>query len=160
MGRILGPFGVRGWVKLRAFTESLESLPAYAVWQVGSGTQWRALQVEETEVHAAHVVAKLAGVDDRDQAFALRGLDVAVDRAELPAAADGEYYWADLIGLRVENAAGDVLGTIEDLMETGANDVLVVRAEGVERLLPYVEAIVLQVDLAAGKMLVDWGLDY
>ncbi len=164
MGRILGPFGVRGWVKIRTFTESLDSLVAYPVWQLGSGDQWRAIKVLETEVHAAQLVAHLEGIDDRDKAFALRGQDIAVGRDELPAARDGEYYWADLIGLDVVNLQGESLGRVDGLLETGANDVLVVKAEGesgvVERLLPYVSAIVHDVDLTGGKIRVDWGLDY
>ena len=159
MGRILGPFGVRGWVKIRTFTETLDGLVAHPVWQLGTGDQWRDVSVEDTEVHSAQLVAKLKGVDDRDQAFALRGTEIAVNRDALPLLDEDEFYWADLIGLDVVNLQGEALGKVESLLETGANDVLVVRGD-VERLLPYVDAIVREVSLAEGRILVDWGLDY
>jgi 16S rRNA processing protein RimM len=159
MGRVLGPFGVRGWVKLRTFTESLGSLTAYPVWWVSDGQRWREVVVEETEVHTAHLVAKLAGVNDRDQAFALRGQEIAIARDALPPIEEGEYYWADLLGLEVVNVQGEVLGVVEDLLETGANDVLVVKGER-QHLLPYVGAVVLDVNLQQRQIRVDWGLDY
>ncbi len=159
MGRILGPFGVRGWVKIRTFTESLDSLTMHPVWRLGSGEQWRDVEVLETEVHASQLVAKLKGVEDRDHAFALRGQEIAVSRDALPPLPEGEFYWDDLIGLDVVNLQDEVLGKVESLLETGANDVLVVRGD-VERLLPYVDAIVHEVSLAKGRILVDWGLDY
>lgn len=159
MGRILGPFGVRGWVRIRTFTEHLDSLTDYPVWQIAVGEGWKAVEVQETEVHTAQLVAKLAGVEDREQAFALRGHDIAIDRDQLPPAEEGEFYWADLIGLEVVNLQGEALGVIEGLVETGANDVLVVKGDR-ERLLPYVDAVVIEVDLATRKVRVDWGLDY
>ena len=159
MGRILGPFGVRGWVRIRTFTEHLDSLAGYPVWWLADGEGWREVALLDHEVHASQLVAQLAGVDDRDQAFALRGTDIAVPRDSLPAAEEGEFYWADLIGLEVVNRQDEVLGKVEGLVETGANDVLVVKGER-ERLLPYVEAVVLDVNLEQGRMRVDWGLDY
>jgi 16S rRNA processing protein RimM len=159
MGRILGPFGVKGWVKVRAFTESLDSLTAYPVWWLSDGKGWKATEVLETEVHTAHLVARLAGVGDRDQALALSGRDIGVPRESLPEAEAGEFYWADLVGLEVVNMQGESLGRVDELLETGANDVLVVKGDR-ERLLPYVDAVVLEVDLAASRIRVDWGLDY
>ena len=159
MGRILGPFGVRGWVRIRTFTEHLDTLVEYPVWWVAQGEGWRQVEVLETEVHSAQLVARLAGVDDRDQAFALRGHDVAVLREQLPEVAEGEFYWADLIGLAVVNVQGESLGKVEGLVETGANDVLVVQGDR-ERLLPYVDAVVLDVSLQQARIVVDWGLDY
>ena len=117
------------------------------------------MQLDEVEIHASHMVAKLAGVDDRDQAFALRGADISIPRDALPPVAEGEFYWADLVGLDVVNLQGEHLGQIDDLLETGANDVLVVKGDR-ERLLPYVDAIVLEVNLVDRMIRVDWGLDY
>lgn len=159
MGRILGPYGVRGWVKLRTFTETIDSLVDYPSWLVAEGDGWNSVEIEDTQVHAGHLVAKLHGVQDRDQALGLSGRDVAVPREALPPAQEGEFYWADLIGLDVVNQQGEVLGTVEDLLETGANDVLVVQGDR-QRLLPYVQQVVLGVDLAQKRIRVDWGLDY
>jgi 16S rRNA processing protein RimM len=159
MGRVLGPYGVRGWIKLRTFTEHPDSLVDYERWLIAEGDGWRAMDVEETHLHSGQLVVKLAGVDDRDQALALRGREVAVPRADLPPAGEGEFYWADLIGLAVVNVQGEILGKVEDLLETGANDVLVVKGD-TQHLLPYVDAVVLDVDLEAGRIQVDWGLDF
>ncbi|MDE3012316.1 MAG: ribosome maturation factor RimM [Pseudomonadota bacterium] len=159
MGRILGPYGVRGWMNLRTFTQHLDSLADYPSWLLADGDGWKPVEVEGAHVHGGHLVAKLVGVEDRDQAFALRGREVAIPREALPPAEDGEFYWADLVGLEVVNVQGEVLGNVEDLLETGANDVLVVQGDR-QRLLPYVDAVVLDVDLAQRRIRVDWGLDY
>jgi 16S rRNA processing protein RimM len=159
MGRINAPFGIQGWVKIQPFTETLDALLDYPDWQIGKGNQWRDVEVEEASVHGEFIVAKLAGCDDRDAAFALRGQEIAVDREELPDTGEGEYYWEDLIGLTVVNREGVELGKVSSLMETGAHDVLVVKGEK-EILIPFVEVYVLNVDLAQGRIEVDWGLDY
>ena len=159
MGRIMAPYGVQGWVKLRTFTQEPDGLAEFPVWWLSRGDDWQAYPVAETRMHGGGLVARLEGVEDRDAAFRLCGLEIAVPRDELPTPAQDEYYWADLIGLEVRNLQGEVLGRIQALLETGANDVLVVRGE-CERLLPYVPTVVLKVDVAGGQMIVDWGVDY
>jgi 16S rRNA processing protein RimM len=111
-------------------------------------------------VHGATVVARLAGCDDRDAAARLRGAELAVPREALPAAAPGEYYWADLVGLDVVNAGGESLGKVQELFSTGANDVMRVGEGKGERLLPFVGTVVRNVDLAARRIEVEWGLDW
>ena len=159
MGRIAAPFGILGWVKVQPFTEEIDGLLDFPVWNIGRGGQWREVKVLETEAHHKTLVARLDGCNDRDAAAALKGLEIAVARAALPAAADNEYYWSDLIGLEVVNIQGEVLGKVTELLETGANDVLVVEGER-ERLLPFIAQVILQVDLEAGRINVDWGADY
>ncbi len=159
MGRINAPFGIKGWVKIQPFTETLDALLDYPAWQIGKGSQWRDVDVEEASVHGDFIVAKLIGCNDRDAALALRGQEIAVNREELPDTEEGEYYWEDLVGLAVVNREGQELGKVSKLLETGANDVLVVKGEK-EILIPFVEAYVLKVDLAQGRIEVDWGLDY
>jgi 16S rRNA processing protein RimM len=159
MGRINAPFGVKGWVKIQPFTETLDALLDYPVWQIGKGSQWQELEIEEATVHGDFIVAKLASCNDRDAAYALRGQEIAVNREDLPGTEEGEYYWEDLIGLTVVNREGTELGKVSKLLETGANDVLVVKGEK-EILIPFVEVYVLNVDLAQGRIEVDWGLDY
>lgn len=159
MGHVGAPFGVRGWVKVHAYTEHSDSLLDYPVWWLGHNGQWRECEVLACDVHPKALVAHLAGCDDRDAAAALRGSEIAVPRESLPQVDENEYYWADLIGLKVVNTAGQELGSVTGLLETGANDVLVVQGER-ERLIPFVAQVVLEVDLAAGAVRVDWGLDY
>jgi 16S rRNA processing protein RimM len=159
MARVAGAFGVRGWIKLQVFTERASSLLDYPVWWLGRDAAWVPAEVEQASVHGSAVVAKLGGLDDREGAAALRGCKVAVPRAALPQNEEGEYYWADLEGLRVSNLEGETLGAVAGLIETGANQVLVVRGER-ERLIPFVGAVVKSVDLARGELLVDWGADF
>jgi 16S rRNA processing protein RimM len=160
MGRVVAPYAVRGWVKLQTFTEYLDSLLDYPVWRIGKDGDRRDFRVLDGKVHGQYLMASLEGVDDRNAAEALMGLDVAVLREEMPEADEDEYYWDDLIGLDVVNLAGEALGRVEGLLETGANDVLQVRDGETERLLPFVDAVVKEVDLEAGRLVVDWGLDY
>lgn len=160
MGYVNGAFGVRGWVKIHADTEYADSLFDYPVWWLGKGDSFKAYTFEEGAVHTKALAAKLAGVEGRDQAQALRGCEIAVPRVQLPKTEEGEYYWSDLIGLEVVNQEGITLGKVKNLLETGANDVLVLADEGKERLLPFVNQVVLAVDLAAGRISVDWGEDF
>ena len=159
MGRIAAPFGVLGWVKVQPFTEKIDGLLGFPVWHLGRGEQWREVKVLEADVHGKSLVAKLQGCNDRDAAAALKSLEIAVPREDLPEAAENEYYWADLIGLEVVNAQGEVLGIVADVLETGANDVLVVEGKR-ERLIPFIAQVVLKVDLAVRRINVDWGADY
>jgi 16S rRNA processing protein RimM len=160
MGRVGAPFGVKGWVKLMPFTESPATLARYRRVWVGRQGEWREVAVEETAVHGAVVVARFAGCGDRDTAAELRGAELAVPRDALPAAAPGEFYWADLVGLEVVNTAGEPLGRVQELFSTGANDVMRVGEGKGERLLPFVATVVRKVDLAARRIEVDWGLDW
>ena len=160
MGRVSGAFGVRGWLKVRSDCEPAEQLLEYSPWQMNTGTGWRSHVVVEGKVHGPGLVAKLADIDDRDQAQALAGADIAVDRSQLPLLAGDEYYWNDLIGLSVVTRDGKELGQVSGLMQTGANDVLVVSGER-ERLIPFIrEQVVLAVDADARRIEVDWDPEF
>jgi 16S rRNA processing protein RimM len=160
MGRITAPFGIKGWVKLQPFTQAPESLTAYPQWWIGSrDTGWQAVKVDQSQAQMGSVVAKLAGCEDRDAAALYRGREVAVPRSAFPEAAENEFYWADLVGLKVMNEQDEDLGTVARVLETGANDVLVVEGER-ERLIPFTEVVIRKVDLAGGVIRVDWGADY
>jgi 16S rRNA processing protein RimM len=159
MGRLGAPFGVKGWIKVQPYTETLDSLFEYDNWQIGRGATWQTVEVEDAAVHGDGLIAKLAGVDDRDQAFALRGKEIAVNRDELPATLENEYYWNDLIGLAVVNRKGIELGKVVRLMETGSHDVLVVKGE-TEHLIPFANVYVTKVDLPSRQIEVDWEPDW
>ena len=159
MGRVAVPYGVRGWVNIHPDTEMLDGLFDYPVWWVQTEAGWQAFSVKEAKVHGDHLVAKFEGVEDRDQAFKLKGKPVAVPRDELPATEEDEYYWSDLVGLEVENLQQVKFGRVAELFATGANDVMVVKGER-ERLIPFIDQVVLEVDLAAKRMLVDWDADF
>lgn len=159
LGRVSGLFGVRGWVKIHSYTAPRGNILEYREWLLGEPGGWRSCRVEDGHTQGKGVVAKVEGYDDRDQAASLVGLEIAVARRELPEPAEGEYYWADLIGLRVVNSEGVELGRVDSLLETGANDVLVVQGER-QRLIPFTGQTVLTVDLASGRVTVDWDPDF
>ena len=160
MGFIRGAHGIRGWLKVHADTQHADSLFDFPVWYLGKQGNWQPYTFQDGAVQPKQLVAQLEGVTDRDMAEALRGCQVAVPRAELPPTEDDEYYWTDLIGLAVVNQRGESLGSVQDLMETGANDVLVVRGEHGQCLIPFVSAYVTTVDMAGKQITVEWELDY
>lgn len=161
VGRISGLYGVRGWVKVYSHTQPRKNILNYATWYLQRGGQWQAFALESGRVHGKGIVAKLQGCDDRDMAAAMLKSTVAIHRQQLPKAAPGEYYWADLQGLRVRNLEGVELGVVDHLLETGANDVLVVQQGESERLIPFVTGqFVTEVDLEQGQITVDWEPDF
>lgn len=161
MGKVVGAQGIQGWVKVQTFTEYLDGLLDYSTWYVGNEQAWRPIEVLEANVHGGKVlIAKLQGVVDRTAAEKCKGLLIAVPRDSLPEQPEGEYYWSDLVGLSVENLQGEPFGIVDSLLETGANDVLVVKGEGGETLMPFIASVIQKVDLTSKKILVDWQADY
>ena len=161
MGRIAAAHGIRGLVKIQPFTEHLDSLLDYRTWWIGhEHGPWREVEVGQCEVHSKTLVAQLPGCPDRTAAERLKGLLIAVPRGSLPKQGEGEYYWSDLIGLAVVNEAGVSLGTVKNLLETGANEVLSVQGDGGEILIPFVASAIKQVDLKNKTIRVDWSADY
>lgn len=158
LGRITGLFGVQGWVRVFSETAPRENILRYDPWYLG-GTG-RPQRVSEGQRQGKGVIARLEGVQDRDQAASLIGQAIAVRRDQLPPPRVDELYWVDLEGLAVQTVAGVALGRIHHLFSTGANDVIVVRGER-ERLLPFVwETVLKDVDLARGLVTVDWDPDF
>ena len=163
MGRVTAPFGIKGWIKIYALTAQIGNLQNYPVWWLGHDDDWRDIRVISAKIHGNTLIAQLEGVADRDDAAAMKGWQVAVPREQLPGAAENEFYWADLIGLRVVNAEQHEFGRVARILQTGANDVLVVASSDKnerETLIPFIASAIRQVDLAAGVISVDWGRDY
>ena len=159
MGRVVGAFGVNGWVKVKVFTESADTLGTFPKWLLQSREGWREVALEDFAVHSKGPVAKLAGCDDRDSADALRGSQVAVPRDALGEAQEGSLYWVDLVGLEVVDEGGTKLGEVEGLFETGETSVLIVKGAK-ERLIPFIADYVKAVDREARRITVDWKPDY
>jgi len=159
LGRISGFFGVRGWVKVYSYTEPREAVLEYKRWLLSNDDEWHSATVAEGKRHGKTVIVRIDGVEDRDQAAGLIGRDIGVPRDELPETEDGQYYWSDLEGLRVLAKDGSELGVVAHLLETGANDVMVIKGEQ-ELLVPFVkDDVVLDVDLDQGLIRVDWEWD-
>ena len=162
LGRLADPYGIRGWLRLHPFGDDPLAWAEMPVWWLArEGAPWQECKLKALKVHGDGVVVLLDGVDDRTAAEAMKGVLVGAPREALPATDDDEFYWGDLVGLRVVNAVDEQLGKVVGLIETGANDVLRVQdEEGVERLLPFVSAVVLSVDKAGGLIRVEWGSDW
>ena len=160
MGYIKGVFGVKGWVKVAVSTEYTDSLLDYPQWRLSKDGHSRMFSVAESKVAGDELQVLFSGIDNRDAAFALRGHTVEIDRADFGDTEDGEYYWADLIGLNVINRQQHCLGTVGKLLETGAHDVLVIDGEFGQKLIPFVAQYIDEVMLAEQTIHVDWGTDY
>jgi 16S rRNA processing protein RimM len=173
LGRVVGAYGVRGWLRIHPFGDDPEAWGEIATWwlcgaadvasgdSMASSDRWMPCRIECFRIHGSAVLAKLRGIDERGKAEALRGSYLGVPREALPQTAAGEYYWGDLIGLQVVGRGGARLGSVSGLLESGAHDVLVVRNEiGEERLLPFVGAVVKTVDVAAGVIEADWSPEW
>jgi 16S rRNA processing protein RimM len=160
LGQFAGPFGVKGWVKVKSYTEPVEGILGYRDWHVSvPGAGPRTLRPIEGRRHGKLVVARLDGVDDRDAAAVLVDCEISVPRGDLPPTGERQHYMADLEGLEVLTTDGHVLGRLDHFVETGANPVMVVMGER-ERWLPLVPHCLKAVDLAAGRIVVDWDPDF
>jgi len=164
MGRVVAPYGVKGWLKVVPATAEKETLLSHKEWWLrarGERSEWRRYTLEEGRPHGSTLLARVAGLEDREAAAAYAGGEVGIARSALPAAAEGEVYWSDLVGLAVWNRQGEKLGTVAAVQDFGAHPVLrVEHDEGSPRLIPFVEAYVDAVDVAAGRIEVDWRKDY
>jgi 16S rRNA processing protein RimM len=160
VGEIVGAYGVLGWVKIKSFTDPAANILGYGPWIIEPGNESRTIRVIHGRTQGVLVVASLEGVENRDQARALKGVQIAVPRACFPKPSHGKFYWADLVGLEVLTTMGHPLGKINGLLETGANDVLEVKGVR-DRLIPFVMGeFVKEVNLDEGRLVVDWDPDF
>ncbi len=147
---------MKGWVKVHSFTSDIESILKYKTWQLESDGKISEIKLEAGQKHGKGIIAKLAAVDDRDDAAKLIKANIVILREALPELSQGEYYWHDLQGLEVFNADGKRYGVVDHLFETGANDVMVVKGEK-EILIPFVQGqYIQQIDLENKTIRVDW----
>lgn len=159
VGKVGSTYGVRGWLKVQSYTELGTSLLEHKPWYLGNGNnEWSIMAIEEGRVHGKDIIVKLAGVDTPEAARLFTGKLIAITRSQLPKLNPNEFYWSDLVGLTVINKAGTVYGKVAYLIETGSNDVLVVKGDK-EHAIPYLYgSVVLNVDLEKQQILVDWEL--
>ena len=163
IGRLGAVYGIKGWLKVHSFTDDAESIFEYAPWLIEQNGVWRELRISGWRRHNNGLVCKLEGIDQREEAQALAGVDIAVGSQNFPELSEGEFYWSDLIGCQVVTTEGDDLGKVIDMMETGSNDVLVIKANlkdafGIkERLVPFLDGqVIKKVDLTTRTIEVDW----
>jgi 16S rRNA processing protein RimM len=155
LGVVGAPFGVRGWVKLRSYTEPPDRLLEHRILQLRLGGAWRPYRIEASGRSGGQLTVKLVGVEDRDAAQALKGAQIGVPRSELPPREDKDFYRADLIGCEVMNLEGERLGVVRHFVEIPAHALMVVRGEK-EYWVPAVPQHLRRVDLQARRIIVDW----
>lgn len=155
LGFVGAPFGVRGWIKIRSHTDPPERLLEYRSLRIGLGSVWQKYAIEASGRSGGALTVKLAGVEDRDQAQALRGAQVCVPRSDLPPRDDKDFYRADLIGCEVVNLEGIGLGRVRHFIETPTQVLMVVRGSQ-EFWIPAVPQHLRRVDLQARRVVVDW----
>jgi 16S rRNA processing protein RimM len=159
VGHVLGAQGIKGWIRVHSNTSPRENIVSYSPWFIEQGDELKKVKVKG-RLQGKNVVAKLQGIDDRTQAEALIGCQLFIDAQQLPGLEAGEYYWSDLVGLSVETLQAEPLGVISAMLETGADDVMVLQGER-ERLIPFVlDEIVREVDLGNRRLVVDWSPEY
>ena len=153
-------FGIKGWVKVYSFTDTREDIIRYSPWLLCKTDTSQSVEVLEGGLQGKALIVSLKGISSRTEAEALIGWEIFIRQEQLPAPAQGEYYWSDLIGLSVETSQGAKLGVVEYLLETGANDVVIVKGER-DRAIPFLQGqTILSIDLVVGKMIVDWDPEF
>ena len=163
VGQIQGVFGIKGWLKIFSHCRPKEQILEYLNWQLSAPKGNETFELQEGKIHGSGIIAKLKNVDDRTYAETLKGADIWVAKDELQNLSEGEFYWFQLEGLNVVSIDGELFGQVKRLMETGANDVLVVHdpLNQSEILIPYVrEQVIKRVDLDRKTITVDWYKDY
>ena len=171
VGYVSGAFGLQGWVKIRPYSSTADALlsaPLFWLESPNQGGLARSVKCSSSKVHGEDIVARLEGIEDRNAAEAMKGTVIKISRQLFPALPEGEFYWVDLIGHAVQNLQGEDLGVVRDLMDNGAQSILRVadaqipesELSKVERLIPFVDHFVKEVNQAEKRIVVDWGLDY
>ena len=159
LGKIVGVFGIKGWVKVFSETRPREQIFSYSPWLLEVNGRTVEVELLDGRQQGKGLIASLKGYTDCDAARQLIGADISIPEEGLPAAGNDEYYWSQLTGLSVVNQQGIELGEVANLFETGANDVMVVKGDK-ERLIPFTEFAVHEVDLDNKKIIVDWDADF
>jgi 16S rRNA processing protein RimM len=159
LGKIVGTFGVKGWVKVKSYTEPVENILDYAVWQLGRPGHWTPVELEEGRVTDKGVLAKLEGLESPEEARLKVGFELGVWRSEMPPPAPGEYYWSDLEGIDAFAASGERLGRVDHFRSTPGGTVMIVQGEQ-EHWIPFVKERIVKVELDARRIVLDWSADW
>jgi 16S rRNA processing protein RimM len=159
LGKITGTFGVRGWVKINSYTDPPDNILDCSTLLIGHPGRWMPVELEDGRVTGKGVLGKLKGIETPEEARTRVGSELGVRRSDMPDPAPGEYYWADLEGLEAESVSGERLGKVDHFRSTPAGTLIVVRGER-EMLIPFVKERIAQVDLANGRIVLDWSADW
>ncbi len=161
LGKFGSTHGVRGWIKVYSYTEPLDNILNYSDWMIKSQNQSQTLKITDSKLQNDHFLVKIDGINSPEEAQKLTNSLIEIKREALPELEAGEHYWDDLKGLSVMDLNGTLLGTVDHVFETGANDILfVIAADGQERLIPYIDDVVKSVDMSNRQITVDWDKDF
>ena len=159
IGKIISAYGIKGWVKIRPFTETAKNFIQYKIQFLSRNQKdWSRVEIKEIKIQGQDVIADI-GLTDRDQSISQKGYFLAIERDQLPQLPENEFYWDDLVGLNVIDVDRVDLGKVVGLIETGANDVLVVSGDR-ERLIPYIPQVIKKVDTENQLIKVDWDKEF
>jgi 16S rRNA processing protein RimM len=159
VGKINGLFGVQGWVKIFSHTHPRKNILSYQPWHIQVEGEWLTLYITNGREQGKTIVAQLKDINDREQAVPMIGVDLYIEKSQLPKLSNGEYYWEDLIGLEVITQIGVDLGRVSSLVDTGSNHVLIVNGKK-EHWVPYIEPFLVSVDIIKKQIVVDWDEDF
>ena len=166
LGKVTTAFGIKGWVKVYSYTDPATNILDYKEWYIHQNGEWKRFKVKQGKLQGKGLAAALEGVTDRDQALALSQCDIGIPESELPEPEEDEHYWFQLEGLNVVTTQDQLLGQVKELFDSGGgNQVLTIKpCEGSidkrSRMMPYVSEYILEVDLDAGVIQVDWDPDF
>ncbi|KTC66834.1 16S rRNA-processing protein RimM [Legionella birminghamensis] len=160
VGRFGRVHGIKGLITVHSFTEPRNNILDYADWHMSINKQWQPVELSQVELSDKHILVKVKGYDEREKAASLTNIDIAIHSRQLPVLDPGEFYWHQLVGLKVINQSNELLGTVTEVIATGSNDVLIVKGER-RYLIPYLPGqYVVKVDLSQQTILVDWDADF
>jgi len=156
LGKVIGHFGVQGWVKIFSYTKPKQAILEYKQMELKEKNQWKSIEIEEGKMHGKNVLIKIRSIENRQIAEQVLGKYLGVPREDFPELPEGHYYWTDLEGMEVHNLTGNKIGIISYMLETGANDVMVIENDD-EILIPFLmDRVVKKVDFKLNKIVVDW----
>ena len=156
LGKVIGHFGVQGWVKIFSYTKPKQAILEYKEMSLKEKNQWKSIKIEESKIHGKNVLIKIKNIENREKAEQILGKYLGVSRGDLPDLPDGHYYWADLEGMEVKDLKGNKIGIVSHMLETGANDVMVIEKDD-EILIPFLmDRVVKEVNFKLNKIIVDW----
>ena len=159
LGKFGAAYGVRGWLHLISFTDPIDNILHYPEWQVKQGIQWKTLHLEKSKTHGKGLIVKIKEINDREHAREYTNDEIFIERDALPELSENEYYWEDLKGAIIVTQDGMTLGIVKALLATGSNDVLVVAGER-ERLIPYLNNVIVKIDKIKNEIIVDWDPEF
>jgi 16S rRNA processing protein RimM len=160
VGKINGLFGVKGWLKVFSYTDPRKNILKYSPWLVEINGEWKELIIQEGKEHSKTIIAHIENIDDRDLACQFLGQDIYIYKDQLPKLPEGEFYWDDLVGMKVVGLNGYDFGSVKGMHDTGANQVMIVSTQDQKRLIPFSKPYLISTELDKKLITVDWDPEF